>query len=119
MSDVISRKTVITADVGSVGLENCQLGDTTIEADVGDVRLHACGFDDFTAEADVGSISIDAAQDLSDYSFDLEAGVGDIHINDKNVRKQFEQHGSGQYKMDVNCDVGSLDISFDMESDTL
>ena len=119
LSDVISRKTVITADVGSVGLENCQLGDTTIEADVGDVRLHACGFDDFTAEADVGSISIDAAQDLSDYSFDLEAGVGDIHINDKNVRKQFEKHGSGQYKMDVNCDVGSLDISFDMESDTL
>ncbi|MDD6193912.1 MAG: DUF4097 family beta strand repeat-containing protein [Lachnospiraceae bacterium] len=117
--DISSQKTTVTADVGAVNFDNCQLGDTTVEADVGDVSLRSCDFYDLTVSADVGSITIDATQDLSEYSFDLDAGVGDIHINDQHVHKQFEQHGSGKYKIDADCDVGSLDISFDQESDTL
>ena len=117
--DVSAQKTIITADVGAIGLDNCQLGDTSLEADVGDIRLRGCNFCDLTADADVGSVSIDANQDLSDYSYDLDTDVGDIHINDEHMRKQFEMHGKGKYKIDVSCDVGSLDISFNKDSEIL
>ena len=116
---VTSKKTTITADVGTVNLENCQMGDSSIEADVGDVRLYLCEFKDLTVSADVGSINIDAAQDLSDYSFDLEASVGDIHINNEHMRKRFEKHGSGKYKIDADCDVGSMEINFSKGNETL
>lgn len=119
ISNVITEKMDITADVGTVDMENCQLGDSTIEADVGDVRLYACEFKDMNVSADVGSISINTAQDLADYSFDLETSVGDIRINNENEHKKFEKHGSGKYRIDADCDVGSLEINFSKGSDTL
>lgn len=112
VADVSSMKTDITADVGNIKLTGCQLGDTTLEADVGNIKIKDCGFMDLNAEADVGSFNLSKDADLSPYTFDLKAGVGDVKVNGKTAHRKYKKAGTNGYKISVNCDVGDLTISY-------
>ena len=102
----------LTSNVGDTDLENCSLGDVTIRANVGDVYLDNVSFTDLDITADVGDISVDSTQDLSAHSMVLNAGAGEVSVNNEDYRHSYAQTGSGGYAITLKSNVGDVELYY-------
>lgn len=112
ISDIATMHTNISSDVGDVDIENCQLGETELGADVGNIVLRKCGFMDLECDSDVGNFEIHSEEDLSHYSYNLKAAVGDVKVNGDNMKKSFQKQGDNGYDVHVRCDVGNIELNY-------
>ena len=104
-------------DVGDMEISDAALGDGTVDADVGNVCLRTVDFGNLNVDADVGDVKISAVGNKESYRIGAVADVGSISIDGEKVKENpgagsDVQTGKGEYDLDVDADVGSIDLTF-------
>ena len=104
----------VYCDVGDVSVQESVIGDAKMELDVGDLDISDSEFESLDVYSDVGDIDIDSAADLSDYTFDIAAELGDIEVNGKDYKDECYIKGD-QGLIKIGSDIGAIEISWDGE----
>lgn len=101
-------------DMGSININDGYFSSASFELDMGDLDISNVNVDkELSANLDMGSATIYLEQSGggdADYGFDLESDMGTVTINDDNKGKSYTQ--SGHVDVDIECDMGSIDISY-------
>lgn len=129
-ADVLLEKVYITSDVGGVEMDGlaikdlsvyCDVGDINIddtkmgyaklEVSVGDLNIKRSEFEGLDVYSDVGDVDIQAAVDISEYSFDLTSDIGDIDLDGREYKDECYIRGNEKL-VKVTSDIGDIEISW-------
>ena len=92
------------SDVGDIAIENIAAKSINLNADVGDIGLSKLnGIENITINVNVGDITGSIVGTKSDFTIKSSAHVGDNNIG---------SGGSGKKKLNIETNVGDIDISF-------
>ncbi len=97
----------IRADLGDIQLYDCRPRSLSVRADLGSITLsHMTVEDHLLLEADIGPITGSIADSKESFSASL-SGHFTGNLN--------EWEGTGSKKLEISCDVGTVDVTFEWE----
>ena len=119
--DVSSKLTALeecTADVGAgeIDLHNIEAAKVLLNADVGKIDVDKVTADDIIIDCGIGSIDAEVTGHEDDYNYDISCSVGEVSVGDHDYagfgsKKKIDN--SADKKMEINCNIGEVDISFE------
>lgn len=121
----------VTADLGDVDLSNVAAGQAelnlslgnldaygfttekklTVTADLGNVLLDGDFRGKTEINADLGNVEVYTKLPARDYSYDLDADLGDVTVDDTK-QKDHETHSGGDHTLTVDADLGNITVYF-------
>ena len=107
LDNVISKTLKIDAGVGDFKLFDGKTDSFDIDLGVGNVDIKIEASDGY-ADVGIGNLNLTLKDGLSNYTFDLEKGIGNINYNGMNVSTG--TYGSGTSKIKVNGGIGNIKI---------
>ncbi|MCI8410503.1 MAG: DUF4097 domain-containing protein [Lachnospiraceae bacterium] len=112
LDSIHNKATTIFLDVGEIEIDNSILGDTKLDIDTGEINILKSEFGNMEAKTDIGDIEISSIKDLTNYSFELKSGVGEVSVNDREHGRKYENDVQSDYKMKASTDIGDIDIRY-------
>lgn len=102
----------VNANVGDLDLANLSFSKIELDTNVSDVDVDNCQFDRLNIDANVGDVDVESAEDLSDYSIDLNTNIGSVSVNGQHHRREFSQKGTSGKSITIDTDAGDIDLSY-------
>lgn len=96
---------------GALTLRGGVIGKMELDLGVGKTDLTAAIKGNSSINCGVGKTDINILGQKSDYSFDIDTGIGSIMLENTIIGRD-EVIGDGQYKIDIDGGVGSVNIDF-------
>ncbi len=109
------KKMSMEVDAGSIYLPNIETDELKLSTGMGDIYIDFMLANKIDMECGVGSIYANAGGKESDYDYNINCGIGQIEIGDNNysgLSTERKIKNSGNKKMDIECGVGTITISF-------
>ena len=88
----------------------------SFEVDAGNLDFAGEVKGDLDADCNVGNMELKLTGGQQDYNYSLSCGVGSIKAGDISVAglgRDDEIDNGADYDMDINCDVGNVDVIFE------
>lgn len=105
------------ADVGAgeIDLSSVEAAKVTLNANVGEIDAARITADEIYVDCGIGAIDAMVSGREQDYDYEISCGVGEVTIGDNDyaslgTSKKIDN--SGDKKMEVDCNIGEVDISF-------
>ncbi len=105
------------ADVGAgeIDLPAVEAAKVILNADVGEIDASRITADEIYVDCSIGSIDAMVSGREQDYNYEISCGVGEVTIGDNDyaslgTSKKIDN--SGSKRMEVDCNIGEVDISF-------
>lgn len=102
----------ITASVGDVTISSSNIETLDVKVAVGDFNLNNTDFDNITAEVDTGDVAISTEKDLTEYSFDIQASLGEIAVNNDSYDEEYRKTGKDGKMIQVICSLGDVTVKY-------
>lgn len=100
----------IDSNVGDVRLRELEAEEIDIDLNVGEIDIRNVVFNELRSNNNVGEISINPVSNLDDYDISASTDVGEVRIDGRNYKKSYNSHGNGHKKINVNTNVGEINI---------
>ena len=100
----------IDSNVGDVKLRNLDADDIDIDLNVGEISVRDVAFNNIDCDNNVGEISIYPVGNLDDFSMSLSTDVGEVHVDGKRYKKNYNVRGNGGKKIKANTNVGEINV---------
>ena len=100
----------IDSNVGDVRLRKLTADDIDINLNVGEISVRDVDFNVIDCDNNVGEISIYPEGNLDDFSMSLSTDVGEVHVDGKRYKKNYNVRGNGSKKIKANTNVGEINI---------
>lgn len=101
----------ISNGAGDIEVSSVTGGKMMFKVDAGDISMENCK-GDITAEVHTGDIEFDAAVDMSQFQVSLQAGAGDVQVNDSTEEVSEFSHEGGPNKLTCRTDTGDIEVDF-------
>ena len=88
----------------------------SLDVDAGNLDFAGEVKGDLDANCNVGNMELKLTGEQQDYNYSLSCGVGSIKAGDISVAglgRDDEIDNGADYDMDINCDVGNVDVIFE------
>lgn len=103
-------KTKVSVDVGELIIKNISTEKLEVEVDVGEAEIKKVTFDKADFDVDIGEINVNGIKDLSSYSIDAKASVGEVMVMGSSGKK-YHSSASGNKYIKADVDIGDCRIS--------
>jgi hypothetical protein len=100
----------IDSNVGDVRLRELEAEEIDIDLNVGEIDVRNVVFNELRSNNNVGEISINPVSNLDDYDISASTDVGEVRIDGRNYKKSYNSRGNGHKKINVNTNVGEINI---------
>ena len=100
----------IDSNVGDVRLRELEAEEIDIDLNVGEIDVRNVVFNELRSNNNVGEISINPVSSLDDYDISASTDVGEVRIDGRNYKKSYNSRGNGHKKINVNTNVGEINI---------
>ena len=104
-------KTDIDGGAGKINIVNTTLNNLDLDSGVGKVEIEAYITGDSQISQGVGEIDITLLGNEDDYKINLNKGIGNIKINDRN-QENSTVYGNGFNKLEIDGGIGNISIGF-------
>lgn len=108
------------ADVGAgeIDLSSVEAAKVTLNANVGEIDAARITADEIYVDCGIGAIDAMVSGREQDYNYEISCGVGEVTIGDNDyaslgTSKKIDN--SGSKRIEVDCNIGEVDISFQDE----
>ena len=101
----------VRIDSGDIQLCELSGGRMNIKSDSGDICFTDCK-GDLTAETDSGDIEFDTGLEQSKFEVSLQAGIGDVTVNDSEDEVSEYSAEGGPNKLSLKTENGDIDVDF-------
>ncbi len=110
--NIVTKKLDISTDVGSIDINGITSAETEADVAVGSIVLYGTFTGNTELTCAVGSIKLTSTGDINDWSYEAEAALGSIKINDNKMAGLAEQSSFSNKNnhFDLSCDLGSIEI---------
>lgn len=112
MNSIHNKATTILVDVGEIEIDKSILGDTKLDTDTGDINIMKSEFGNMEATTDIGDIEISSITDLTNYSFEIKSGLGEVSVNDGEYGKKYMNKAQSDYRIKAITDIGDVEIRY-------
>ena len=111
-------KMSVEVDAGTISLQELETEELEINGGVGEFTAELIRAEKIDIEGGVGSVEVTVAGRESDYSYDIECGVGSVAVGDSDYSglgssKSIENPGNKEIQ--IECGVGNVEVSFEDE----
>ena len=100
----------IDSNVGDVRLRELEAEEIDIDLNVGEIDVRNVVFNELRSNNNVGEISINPVSSLDEYDISATTDVGEVRIDGRNYKKSYNSRGNGHKKINVNTNVGEINI---------
>ena len=105
-------------DAGAISLLELETVELEINGGVGEFTSELIRAEKIDIEGGVGSVEVTVAGRESDYSYDIECGVGSVAVGNSDYSglgssKSIENPGNKEIQ--IECGVGNVEVSFEDE----
>ena len=100
----------IDSNVGDVRLRELEAEEIDIDLNVGEIDVRNVVFNVLRSNNNVGEISINPVSNLDEYDISASTDVGEVRIDGRNYKKSYNSRGNGHKKINVNTNVGEINI---------
>ena len=109
--NINSENTVFKGGVGDLNISNSDLGKIEYKAGIGDSDIECKLSDNSKIESGVGNITLKLLGSEESYYFDVEAGMGDITLNDNKIKNgNFGDKEAKEVK--IKGGIGNIKINY-------
>jgi hypothetical protein len=110
----VSDKSVYNVGAGQMVLKDAVLKDITMESGVGSIVIEGKLTGDNDITCGVGKIELDLIGNESDFSYDINAGIGDVDIDGSSYHGVDQRIDNGTGKnLSLDCGIGNITVDFD------
>lgn len=113
-SNINASKLDIDSGAGDIDMTDCSIGEIALDAGAGDVDLENVEFIKLDIDAGAGDVDVSGIGDISEYSFDVSVGMGDLTIGGKKmsgIGRDYETTGSTSKEIIIDNGAGDVDVS--------
>lgn len=105
----VSEEASITTGAGKLVVNDGTLNNLELEIGAGSAKIKSrvTGKSDITVG--VGNLELELNEDINNYTFKVETGIGKVNINNQKVGNN-ELVGNGRYMIDIENGIGSVEI---------
>lgn len=110
------NKLTVEVNAGEMDLNNIKASELTLKTGVGELDVEKMEADNISVDCGVGSIDASVRGREDDYDYEISCNMGEVSIGDESyggMGMSKEIHNGRDKKMQINCGVGEVDISFD------
>lgn len=100
----------IDSNVGDVRLRKLTADDIDINLNVGEISVRDVAFNNIDCDNNVGEISIYPEGNLDDFSMSLSTDVGEVHVDGKRYKKNYNVRSNGSKTIKANTNVGEINV---------
>lgn len=101
----------ITGGAGNIKIEDCIFNNLILKLGIGNTKIVGNLLGDNSITTGVGKLSLDLTNNLDNYSFTINKGIGTIKIDDNEVFNSNSLIGNGVNKISINGGIGNVDIT--------
>lgn len=109
------KKMSMEVEAGSIYLPSIETDELELSTGMGETYIDFMRANKIDIECGIGSICANVEGKETDYSYDINCGIGKIQIGDNSysgLSTGREIKNSGNKKMNIECGVGTVDIFF-------
>ncbi|MBQ6313959.1 DUF4097 family beta strand repeat protein [Candidatus Saccharibacteria bacterium] len=106
---LVSKNPRIKAGAGSLTIKSGELANLKLEMGAGEAKISASLTGENKIECGIGRLELNLASAKSEYTFDLEKGLGALILNGENLSNN-ATIGSGENKIEIDGGIGEIDI---------
>lgn len=111
LTDLAIDTLEISCDVGDVDVNSCTVDNCTIETDTGDIDIRDFTVNALNITADIGDVDINLSEDLSCYSIDISADLGEVHVAGQNSHKSYSSTGTlPGHTVTITSSIGDISL---------
>ena len=110
------KKISLEVGAGSLAVEELEAEKVDINGGVGELTAAFVQAEKIEMEGGIGAIQIKAAGVETDYSYDIDCGVGSVTIGNHSytgLSAGGEIKNQGSKEMEIDCGVGNVEVSFE------
>lgn len=101
----------ITGGAGNIKIEDCIFNNLILKLGIGNTKIAGNLLGDNSITTGVGKLSLDLTNNLDNYSFTINKGIGTIKIDDNEVFNSNSLIGNGVNKISINGGIGNVGIT--------
>ncbi len=109
VSDCFSAESSVESDTGNISVENLSSSILTVKTATGNQSISNTSFDELNASSKLGNVRIRGIKLLSDYSIDLNVGIGSIILGGEKQGKSCKVDG-GPKKINASTETGNITV---------
>lgn len=107
------NKSIYKVGTGHMELKNLSAKNIIVDGGVGDTEIEGIITGDNSIRCGIGHIGIEITGDKKDYSYDVNAGVGEIDIDgDKYHFSNRNIDNDAENSLDLECGIGDIAVDF-------
>ncbi len=110
INDIVSDKTIIETGAGDVSINNSILNNADLDLGVGNISIKSDITGNSNIECGIGKIKLFLPNNIDNYSFEVEKGIGSIKLNKKDM-KDNEKVGTGANSIKIDGGIGNITIN--------
>ncbi len=113
-SNINASKLDVDSGAGDIDLADCSIKEVALDAGAGDVDLENVEFSKLDIDAGAGDVDVSGIGDISEYSFDVSVGMGDLTIGGKKMSgmgRDYKATGSTDKAIVIDNGAGDVDVS--------
>jgi hypothetical protein len=103
------------ADAGQIKVEQANIKDITVDCSVGEIVIEGNVTGDNDITCDVGKVRLNLSGMEEDYSYDVNADIGEVEINDhqyQGISNEVIDNNGADNNLSLSCDIGSITVDF-------
>lgn len=116
VSDLIAEEFTFVVGAGQAKLSNLTVGDFDIKVGAGEAVIKNLSVGDLEVEAGVGEVDIEIAGAETDYSYDIECGIGEVVVGNNAYGgiggSKTVTNMDATKEMNIECGIGKVNIQF-------
>ena len=109
IDELISKKPRVKTGAGSLTIKSGELANSKLEMGAGEAKISASLSGKNEIKCGVGRLELNLAGEKSEYSFDVEKGLGRVLLNGAEISND-ANIGVGETKIDIDGGIGEIDI---------
>lgn len=122
ISDITAETISVKTGAGVTELSNVSADEMNLELGAGQLIGKNISVGNLEAEAGVGEADIEISGAETDYSYEVECGIGDVAIGENfyggvAAKQKVTNPDAGGY-MDISCGIGAVTIHFTCDAET-
>ena len=113
IDQLIAESVSLEANVGKITVDEIKTESLSVEVNAGKVDVEGVVDGNINVNCNVGSVYLNLTGDEADYQVSGSVDVGNFKFNNNShggVLNSDFNFGNGKYKIDVDCDAGSVNI---------
>ena len=100
----------IQSNVGDITLSELDTEKIDIDVNVGEVAVRDVDFNIIEVETNVGEVSVNPNESLENFEISLSADVGEVRVDGKSYKRNYNQRGSTDKKIKISTNVGQINL---------